>query len=595
MQQLATVHCVNTSHHCSGIHRHSRSGGPRLSRSRRRGAALLLTVLIAAAAATITLVVTSQALSSARTQGSRQDRQEATTLLNDAQQSFQQQLQSSPWFFLTRTFADEQDRNCVTGATSTPVGPGQSWPAACGTTWTYTNNPTPGPVVAEITPPSVTSPYLTLELVAKSGTAELGRSVKYLLDGSGLFSVWAEHNLDLNHLVQGAGTTKLGGPIYSGGTITLPASSSVVLSDAQLSAEQGFTTSPTNTSLQYFAGTAVPSTSASVPSIGNIRSVVPAPLTTQDLAAQVAEDRAVACGATAASLSNGLSSELCLVSNTKLVNQGGTSVSTPTTPGAYLLLFGTGGTTTVQVYYHASGVAVPEQCLIRCDSTALASGEVAANATPGTIGYWTSLGVFNLPASGVIATDAPTYVGLCGSAFTTAGTACTDVSGSQAGMQIATPVTVVAGTPSSPEDVYLSGPILSSGSSRLGIVATGDILIPTFAQAPGTSLTVDAGLIALGLGQPNQQRSAIKQIAAGSVAPTPAGPSTAAALTINGAVVAPELDLADLSNYANVSVLSDPAFVRDPPPYWPGFGGSWEELQSTQLSAGQVSSVGNPG
>jgi hypothetical protein len=551
-------------------------------------------VLIAAAVATIALVVTSQALGSARTQGSRQDRQEATTLLTDAQQSFQQQLQSSPWFFLTRTFADEQDRNCVTGAISSPVGPGQPWPAACGTTWTYTQNPTPGPVVAEITPPSTTNPYLTLDLVAKSGTAELGRSVQYLLDGAGLFSVWTQHNLDLNHLVQGSGTTTLSGPLYSGGTITLPSSNNVALSDAQLSAEQGFTTSPTNTNSEYFAGTAVPATSPSVPAIGNIRSVVPSPLTTEDLAAQVAEDRAAACGAKAASLSNGMSSQLCLVSNTNLINQSGTSVTAPTDPGAYLLLFGTGGTATVQVYYHVSGVAIPEQCLIRCDSSALASGEVAANATPGTIGYWTSLGVFNLPASGLIATDAPTYAGLCGSAFATAGASCAQVSGSQPGMQIATPVTVVAGTPSAPENVYLAGPILSSGSARLGIVATGDIIIPNFAQAPGTSLTIDAGLTALGLGQPNQQRSAIREMAAGSVNPTPAGPSTAQTLTINGAVIAPELDLADLPNYANVSIVSDPAFVRAPPPYWPGFGGSWEQMQAAQLSVGQVSSVENP-
>lgn len=567
------------------------SHGARLIAGRRRsrsgGAALLVTIVVIIAVSLIAVVIATQALQTTRNGASVYDRAQAMAEISNAKAQFDANLAINPWFFLTKTFTDEQDRVCTTGATTTAVGPGKSWPAACGSDWTYTADPTAGPVVAEIHPPSPQSPFLQLDLVATYGQAKIGESFRYRLDGRGLFEIYSQSNLDLNSLAVGSGTATVGGPVYSGGSVLVPSPGAVTLTDAQIEAEGGYQVAPSASGSSYYG----PTPSPGPPPVKSITTLVPTPLSLSSLDAQVQEDHTLGCAATPKNVQL-LTSTVCLVSGAKLVTATGTSVTVPEGPNAYLLEFGaTGKTGTVTVYTHTATTAALGTCAIDCALPQLAANEVSQDATPGVPGYWgTKLGTFYLPASGVIPTDGPTYLSLCGSAFATTGASCTSISGSTPGMTLTSSVTVVAGTPLSPQNVFVAGPIHTSNGAHLGIVATGDILIPYFARPPSQNLTIDAGLLALGGGEASVQ--------APSVRTTPrtvgqgADADNADTLTIHGVLIAADAGLTQVANFASVNFTTDPAFVTDPPPWWPGFTGSWQTVSQTTLSTGQVASIG---
>lgn len=566
-----------------------------MPRRARRGAALVVTVLLSAVAASIVLVLLTQTLNSARTETARTDADTAARLAQEARVDFEKDLSEDPESFLRKVRSDERARLCVALPGSPVHAPGTSWPKECGGVWTYQAPSSPGKVLMELRPPSPADPLLQATILGRSGSAASGIVVEYRVDGAGRYSVWSESDLVLDDLSGGASTTSLSGSIYSAGTVFMPSTSSVQLKQAQVMSEaDSIAGTLAGENVRFYAG--VPNLSGTPP-VQDVRSVVQSRLSSSGLAAAAVDLKRVACDPSAAQLPGSYSTKLCLTGGTQLVRSDGTSVTVPAGVKAYLLLFGETGAGTVNVYATTSAPAYTGSCMIRCDLPGLAAPEVAAGAHPGAKPYWsTSLGVFTLPATGAVFSDADVHVGLCGAAFLTPGATCTQVSGTAPGMAVERSATVLAGTPDQPRSIFVAGSVNAVGKARLGLFATGDVVLPYWSRPPQGALNVDAALLALGLGgdKDARSRSAIRTLPART---TPSIGATdnnyGSSVTVQGSVVAPRVSL-DLGLFDKVVLENDTQLLRTPPPYLPGFDGSWEQSSSRRMTVEEIARLQGP-
>jgi hypothetical protein len=505
---------------------------------------------------------------------------QAESAIAQSESLFQGELNVNPFFFLYETFPAEQDRVCLTGATTTPIVGGSPWPTACGNTWNYSPNTNPAAVTLEITPPTPNSPYLVAVFTAHSTSFNTIKKYNFLYNKNSLTTVYSNENLDLNSLSQGGGLTTIDGPVYSSGYISLPTSNNISLQNTELEAESGFTTTPSDSStLYYTANTAGSSV------LRPISQVAPSPYTPASLETSVDRDATMACQPTATNLSSGYLSSLCLERGTFLVNTSGNQTAIPTNTAAYMITFGGTSSSTINIYESTVNTYPAGQCSIFCASNTLTNNEATSGSTNplALLSHWTFVGTFNYPATGIIATDAPTYIGYCGSNFDIANTSCSTISGANPGMVVTQPITVIAGSTSSPQNIYIDSPINLTGSNdNLGLVATNNIVLTSWATPPGSQLTIDAGLMALGLGDPVNTPSFIQNT------PNPAPPIAGSApnylggpLVIKGVLISPNLDISSINSYEKISFTADPAFTASPPPYWPGFDNTWFPVSST--------------
>lgn len=573
-------------------------------RRHRRAAALLVTVLLGTLAATIAIVALTHALASTHTQSRQTDVASAQHQASQALVAYQVALARDWLTPLHVVYANasgtvtEQARVC-TAQSSAVYQPGQAWPAACGSSWTYQPASTPGSTVLEVTPPTPTQPLLTVSAVATVNGVSAGATETLRQSGAGRFTIWSQRSLVLNQLVSGpSATSSLSGSIYTGGNLYLPTTAQVQISDAQLLTEQGFVGSLTDPSLFYDSTTPNPT---SVPPVGNIRSVLPGVLNLHGIAGAADQIRTAACAPASALTSTGATTSLCLTAGATVMPTSGTAVTIPPAASGYLLLFGASGAPgTVDIYATTAqtsryGPSVAGQCQIRCNLPQLTAPEASAGTSPGTSGYWTTnLGTFALPTTGVIATDRATYLGLCGTAFTTPGATCNTVSGTAPGMAIQQSVTVVAGTTGAPSNVYIDSPITSIGTARLGVLATGQVIFPYWARSQGTNMTVDAAITSLGLGATTDPAAvpSVQTLPTSSLPQIANNPNEGGQLTIQGSLVAPDLNFAVMQGFAGVSLLADPGLLAAPPPFLPGFTTTWRPIHNQAMSAAQVAAVG---
>lgn len=524
--------------------------------------ALPIVVAVILFATAIVVAVVYQLANTTQNRNTLASQQVAQAAVAQVESEFQGQLSINPLFFLHTTFANEDSRNCLTGAVTTPVPGGQPWPAACGTTWTYVNGSTADSVVAEITAPTIQNPHLILVLSANYSSGTLTETYSFVYGGKSLLSIYSGTNFDLNTLAQRGGTATIAGAVYSGGYISLPTSSSVVLAHAQLETPAGFTTNPTDSAQEYFDPTP---TSGSL--VKPLSSVMGSPLAQTSLESSVDSTINVACSAKDVNLSTNFSSSLCINKGTFLINSSGNQVAIPTNATAYMLEFSQSASNLVTVYTSAASTTPSGFCSITCNSVAMSKTDPS---NPALSGYWTKLGDFYYPASGVIATDSTTYVGYCGSNYSTTSATCIAVGSSAPGDTSAYPITVIAGTIQDPHSIYINAPINPYNNAvNIGLVATKNVYIPFFANPPRSSLNISAGIEALGLG--NQDTFSPSIIAL----PTAPNSYSGGALSITGSLIASNLDLSVFSNYSNVSFTSSPVFTVSPTPYWPNFGNSW--------------------
>lgn len=539
-----------------------------------------MTVLILAAAATITLGWVQTSMRSQSEQASALAADTASGAIASTRAQFEQALAADPAFFLTETFAAERTRICapVGGGASVLVPAGQPWDVAvCGPRWDYDPAPSGLPVRVQITPPSPDDPALTVRIAAEHVSALSGQQLVYTPNGQGRFTLASVADLDL--AARGA-TLSLGGAVYSGGDLTLPVSAA--LTKVTFAAEGALLGTPAPGSRYYSSAPA-----ASTPPVRAIRDLVPAALSGAGLAGSAATLHDLGCAAGTGTVAGGYSASLCLTAGEQFPLSGGGTALVPETTTAYLLLPGASGVPGTVDVYAADSVPTPvaSSCAVSCDPRALARASVAAGTHPGTSAWWSPrrLGTAALPAGGVVATDAVTWLGLCSA--TASGSPATDTGwlGSSTCDTVtpATPgatgversFTLVAGTPSRPADVVVAGPLRTVGSARLAVVATGDVVLPYWSRPSGGDLRVDAAAIAAGAGHSDSvTRTAVRTV-------PPANSLSSGVLDWRGSLVASAVNLT-LNGFA--SVTWTPVTGQTP---WAGSGASsgWTLRSATAL------------
>jgi hypothetical protein len=570
--------------------------------------ALVVTVLLLAVAATIVLALAAEAITSSRTSASEANNAVAVNLTANAEAALTSALQNNPYFYLSGVFTDsvsgelysENARVCLpTGAL---VEPGQAWSVSeCGTTWAYSSPTTTPNASIEITSPSLSNPDLVVNIEGTAGGDSSAIQLSYHLVGPEHYTLWSSSNLDLTQLSSGA---SLSGSIYSSGEITPPTNSGL-LSGAQLEAEQGFTTTPTDASVRYYAQ----NTTSATPPVEDIRDVAPEVLTTQSLQSSLQEINTLACPGTTPwwNANNDTVSSLCLGAGANVRLNATTTLKVPTNVTAYLLIFN-GSTNTVSVYYSVNQIDADPNCQsAACDF--ITQGQADASATPltnpGILNYWTTngnalLGNLPLPADGLISTDQDTYLSSCSSGasatFAVLNATCPTLSGSAAGMLINDNITVAAGSATTPANVYVDGSVHVTTGDTFGVVASGSLYLPYWAHTPGaTTETLDGSYVALGKGV-DQGVSAIQSYpsAVGSDATNP--DDTAGNLNLVGSLVTPDLSLTlPFSYFSNINLSSSSTLVTTAPPYYTNFNGTWDLAGSVTLDPATLVAPAAPG
>lgn len=564
--------------------------------------ALVATVLLTVVAASIVLVILRQSLLSTRTASVRYDMTTAATVAEAGRASLESKLASDPDFFLSEVHVDERARVCTALPAQTVVQPGSTWPAECGSTWAYQEPNEPHPsgvqgVQLELVAPSPSNPDLRARLLARTGDIETGMDVTYRFGDAGEFTIWSADALDLGSVPGSTETHRFSGRLYSVGPVTAPQSAAVALDSAQLATESGFTSPPTNSAARYYG----PTPQDSSPPIRDVRRIVTAPHTANAMQGTLGALRSIACPATPAVAVDGGAgapfagalTSLCLTEGAVIPNTAGTAVTVPAGVESWLVLTGPAGTNTVRVLYstqlprHTTGCPTAAAC----DLPGLASSEVSGGFHPGALAYWTSLGDFRLPTSGVIATSADTHIGLCSNGFLSSAGTCATHSGSAPGMQVAQAVTVVAGTYADPADVYLSGPVHATDDGVLAVVASGAAHVPYWARPPQANLALDVDVTALGLGNPFG--SPFRAMPSTLAAPTGAGdPSWAGQLHISGSVSTRWFDPV-FPGFRTVRVEGPGAAGLERAPWASQGSSTWVRQQSRRVTAAQVCGARN--
>lgn len=573
-------------------------------------------------AAAIVLVITTQSIDASRTASNQSDSQTASQAAADTRRSVETWLASSPYVFLSTVSPYEDARVCTTGVV---VQPGSTWPASCGTSWTYTTpsnlsaggtvnssstlNSLDGAVVeVQLQAPSSASPFLHVDIVTHVGQYSAGLSLVYRMHGSEGYTVYSTGDLHLDSLANGctAACSTISGSLYTDGSLYLPSSSAVTISaNTQLETETGFSPAPPSTSTAlYYSPNPVPGTTSTAP-ILNIRTVAPAQLTLADLRAAAARTSALACPSAPAIAypSDSALTSLCLSSGAAIpalydpaTGSAGT-VTVPTGVTAYLFLFDQAATSparadTVSIYYATSPITPAGNCAASCDLLSVSAADVAANQSPGEFSFWSPnlLGVFAIPRSGLVYSPVDAYLSLCGSAasnaaWTTLNGSCPALSAgyTAAGMTVGQSTTIIAGSPSAPANVWLSGSIAHAPGVSFGAVAYGSVLIPYWARPPGTAASTDLALsgayTALGYGQ--NSSSAIQTFPA-SVDTTIAD-NVSNSLNLDGSLAAPSVSLA-FNMFSQASLQSSAQLAQAPPPYFTDFDGAWQLVSQAVLA-----------
>jgi len=581
--------------------------------------ALVATVLLAVLAASIVLVIATQAINASHNESSRSDASQASAAAANAAQAFESQLQQNPYFFFSSVFSTtvngqtyaERARVCI--PTSSTIQPGSAWSvSSCGVTWNYTKASSSPTAWLQLTPPSLTNPSLQVQILATVGSTSEGLSLTFRMQGTEGYSLLSSGSIDLNTLPsQGpqAATgcppacSSVSGSIYSGGTITLPTSSLVSLSNAQLLAELGFAASPSDPTSRYYAQS---TQLGSTPPIWNIRNIVSDVITTQSLRSSLDRMSTVACPGTTPwyTATTALASSLCLQAGSTVVTSASTAATIPSNVTAYLLVFN-GTAKTVTVWYTIKSINPDAACATSsCDLVTQGTTDATSTSSPGQRSFWTAsgstqLGTIPLPQSGIIATDKDVFLGTCSTSgndtpYLVANSSCPVLSGNDPGMLVGQNITVLAGSQSNPANAWLSSSIETSPGVSFGVVASGQLIIPYWAHAPGTSSSTNQVLqgayTAMGLGVDPSVASPITSYPA--FINTTNANNVAAELDLTGSLASPDMNLS-FPLFGAVVLAPQSQLISSPPPYFSDIDGRWSLASSSVLTASQVCGSGS--
>lgn len=470
-----------------------------------RGATLVVVLILALLVSGAAMLVVQQTLSAARATTSAVDDQVAARAAADLVTQFEEQLAADPGFYNRELFYAERPRLCA-GTPIVASGDPQvtvAWPSTCPSTWTY---PAAGTTVsgydpasvlvrAEVIPASATSATLTLRVRADVGAGSASVQVGYDPTSAARVQVYAEQPLALDTLAGTNAPVQVSGTVYalSGGTLGSNALTTAgdPYAGALLTSECGFT-GPTGTASVREALSAADRISCPNPATAteDVRTVASVPLVAAAADRSFSDLLAAACTQASystptvdvAGVPRQMSTQLCLRAGATLTDAADDHVVVvPTGVVAYRLTFNADATLTVDITGTWSDT--PDAATARALYAAGGHPLSPVGAT------WSTLGTFAMPTTAVIATDARTLVGSCNAAV--GGTTCDTQSP-------ATPVTVVAGTVSAPQELVVAGPVAGTAAAPLGLISTGSLVVPFWSHLPGADLSISAALYAAG-------------------------------------------------------------------------------------------------
>jgi len=599
--------------------------------------ALVATVLLCVLAATIVLIIATQAINAGHAESTRSDTAQAASAAANAKATLVSALQANPYFFYSSVFTATvngqtySERARVCAPTSTTIQPGSAWGlSTCGPSWNYVAATTTPTAWIQLTPPSLSNPNLVAQIFATVGSSSSGLTLTFRLNGTEQYSLWSSSSINLNQ-VPSAGPQQLtgcppacstlAGSLYTGGTMTFSSSSSATVSllNAQVEAEQGFTTTPNDPASRFYSQSPV---SSSTPPIGNIRQVAPEVLTTQALRSSLSRDFSVACPGSGAATpfylsSTQTASSLCLIAGNTILTGPAATATVPAGTQAYLVILN-GAAKTVSIWATTANptTGLDTACTTAaCDLLTQGATDTTNNTSPGVLSYWsqapaTLIGSnIPLPQTGVIFADHDVYLGTCSAGtddpFTTPNGVCPALPGSAvAGMYVGNNVTLIAGhvvnnsglySPdyTSGANVYLGSSVTTASSASFGVIASGSLVLPYWSHSPGTSAnssqTLDGAYVALGIGVDPSVASPLTSFPA--YVDTTNADNVASQLFINGSLAAPDINLT-LPLFGALSLAGESQLNSSPPPYFTDFSGNWFQVSSAPLTAAEVCGAG---
>ncbi|MCP4844890.1 MAG: hypothetical protein GY901_07285 [Actinomycetia bacterium] len=515
------------------------------------------TVLLSVVAATITGVVLTQVLRSAKSESNRTAIDAAHVAAEDALRQVEVSLAADPYGFLEGELPGEPMR------VACPSGPTAWDPAVDGTAWCYATGSPAGNESnsVHLHAPSSADPHLKVTAVGVSGDWDVALERSYRMDGADLFTVWTGGDLALDDLSRvnfsNSATTELAGSVYAAGNLFAPTAAGVSLSDLQIVAAGSTDVVPAADVVVYDANPATANL--------DVSDLTGSSLSLGDLRASAARVSGIACAAPTA---------LCLTAGTTYG-----SVTAPSSVDEWLITFSASTGAEIEVFYRQDGGEFAGDCLIRCDVTQLATAQVTAGEHPAVGSYWTPLGTFPVPSSGLVWADADVHLGLCGSAFIVEGSTCTPSA-------VPAFLTIGAGTAVAPADVFI-GSTITADDAALGVVATGSVVFPYWAAAPGTTTThrVEATIVALGYGvSAADDVASIRTLPESVAAPLPGSATegtVAGSLELVGTLAGSGVD-ASLRLYRDVTIQPRPD-SQPAAPWLPGFGGTWSVVSTDRV------------
>ncbi len=545
------------------------------ARGHRRGATLLVTVLLGLVAASITLVIVKTTLDNARTNAARRAYDVAYTAARSTAEETARRLSADPLAALAEVGPDEPSRICdAVNVDGDPleVSAGQAWPAACGTAWRYTLGQ--GSTKVWLRLPTDSDQKLLIRTVVDVAGTRAGVQLSMEPGRTAPAALVSEQGLNLNQLRRGDGTLMLNGLVHAAGTITIP-NDKVTYTNAILASETGYSGTLLDTARWYG-----PQSSTGTPPVTEIRKLTDSPLTRGQLRAKVVELRDASCRGGAMANTPAGSSELCFQTGMSLVDSAGQPVTAPGNVSTWLLLPARTAAGTIDVFYRVASGDEAFTCPEGQPNCSLPDLAASTSGHPALLSAWTQLGTFRLPAGSLIATDRTTHLGLCGEAGVGLSAACTVYGeGTQPGIKADKGFTLVVGSPTTPADLYLTGPI-RQGNARFGAVVTGDVLVPYWAHPVAGALDVEIDLAVLGRSDAAPFRTVPESRPSNSE-------NKGSALRLVGALAFARGPI-DLSGFTDL--ITSPTKPRAP---WWSSGPGWHNESIRRLKAAELADPSN--
>lgn len=499
------------------------------------------------------------------------------------------QLQANPGGFLRSVFAEERARVCLAGPRSGNVfQPGDAFPVSCGAFWTYTNAASTQPVAVELVPPTAAQPELHVRVLARAASLDSGVEAVYTLDGARRW-VWASTGTLTLGSAGASDTVSVDGGMYAASGVLGAPGGGFSLEDGSVVATDGvFALAPSDPELSWYARTPL---LGAAPPIASVRDVQRTTLsagslaTTVDVLENAACPGSTAVNYTAAELATtkvaSTTSHLCLRAGASLVNDAGQAVAVPAGTTAYLLLTDAPVAGKLTVYATTATIDLSATSTLLCTPRpSCASSAMDTDDHPGKLSFWetapsTLLGTFYLPASGVVAADGDVYLGACSTNRNeyALGEVCAALSGTEPGMTLSRPLTVLAGTLRNPADVVVGSTIHVRSGGQLAAVGSARVVFPYWMQAPSGQSVVAAHLLGAGVKTTGSSVVSFPSIASPSERTAP--------LVINGSVTGVDLPVG-LATASEVRYRFPPE--RATPPWFGGADATWRRTALLRLA-----------